>query len=365
MKNPSQEDLLGYVLGALDADEHNQVQERIDSEPGLEEKLIELRSSIAPLEHLGSDTSNRPGLARRTIEAMAVVQKAENQNAELPIAELPKAKTEKIDIFSAALATRAPDADAEYPARISEPDSRASRVRGSSWSLSDVLVTVAVCTVLAALIFPAMAYSRNQAKLQMCQSNLATLGQAFISYSNMHDGRFPEIPKSGNLSTTGGFAPLLKEANLISDGDLVCAGVDRKGAVFTIPMPDQIRNCSDTRQLDVYRRQMAGDYGYSLGYMQNREHVWPRNLGRAHRIILADSPSSNLEGRRSANHGGNGQNCLFEDGHWRFVTGHASGEDAIYENEYGIVAPGVDANDNVIGASHLSPTRFATSSTIE
>ena len=349
MKNSFQEDLFGYVLGALDAEEHSQVQNRIDSDPALKEKVLELRASIAPLEHLGSDSASRPGVARRTIEALAVVQNAETSQY-------------NGDMVSKAITTTAPDADAEYPsARISEPDSRASRIRGGSWSLSDVLVTVAVCAVLAALIFPAMAYSRNQAKLQMCQSNLATLGQAFISYSNMHDGRFPEIPKSGNLSTTGGFAPLLKEANLISDSDLVCAGVDRGGAVFTIPMPDQIRNCSDTRQLDVYRRQMAGDYGYSLGYMQDSQHVWPRNLGRAFRIILADSPSSNLEGRRSANHGGDGQNCLFEDGHWRFVTGHASGEDAIYENEYGIVAPGVDANDNVIGASHLSPTRFATS----
>ena len=352
MKNSFQEDLLGYVLGALNADEHRQVQNRIDSDPELKEKVLELRASIAPLEHLGSDTGSRPGVARRTIEAMAVVQNAETNQPS--------------DMVSRAITAGAPDADTEYPAaRISEPDSRASRIRGGSWSLPDVLVTVAVCAVLAALIFPAMAYSRNQAKLQMCQNNLATLGQAFISYSDMHDGRFPEIPKSGNLSTTGGFAPLLKEAKLISDNDLVCAGVDRGGAVFTIPMPDQIRNCSDTRQLDVYRRQMAGDYGYSLGYMQNSQHVWPRNLGRTHRIILADSPSSNLEGRRSANHGGKGQNCLFEDGHWSFVTGHASGEDAIYENEYGIVAPGVDANDNVIGASHLSPTRFSTNSVVE
>ena len=288
------------------------------------------------------------GLARRTIEAMAIVQNAE------------QVTSKEASSITDALSTTNKDSSSEDLAspKLSESPMPASKLRGSGWSFADVMVAVAACVVLAALIFPAVNYSRDQVKLQMCQNNLQTMGVAFQTFSNMNDGCFPKIPMEGNLATTGSFAPMLKEANLIADSDLVCAGVSRDGTLV-IPTVEQINSCSDSQLLERYRRQMSGDYGYSLGYIENSSHVWPRNLGRSRRIILADSPSSNMQGRRSANHRGKGQNCLFEDGHWEFVKGHAVGEDAIYENEYGIVAPGVDSADNVIGASHLSPSRFS------
>ena len=50
-----------------------------------------------------------------------------------------------------------------------------------------------------------------------------------------------------------------------------------------------------------------------------------------------------------------GQNCLFSDGRVMFVSGPAYGEDLVYENDRGIVAPGTNALDNVIAPSHLAP----------
>ena len=324
MNDPSKEDLLGFVLGALEESEHQAIQQRIEIDPQLEDQLEELKSSMAPLEHLGVPSDQRPGLARRTIEALAIVQNEESK-------------------------------DRRHQVVLSEP--REQIGHQSNWSFSDILVTLAVCGVLIALVFPAMAYTRNQAQLSECQNNLRTMGVAFHTYSNIHDGKFPEVPSTGNLATSGIFAPMLKDAELISDADLVCAGVDRENTLV-IPSVDQIRSCTNTQQLERMKRIMSGDYGYSLGYMENSKHVWPRNLGRAFRIISADSPSSNLEGRRSANHGGRGQNCLFEDGHWQFVKGHSIADDAIYENEYGVVGAGIDSADNVIGASHHSPAAF-------
>ena len=70
MKQPSQEELLGYVLGALDAQEQRNVQQLIDQNPELEEQLLEIKNSLLPLDCL--DTSGpRPGLARRTCEMVA------------------------------------------------------------------------------------------------------------------------------------------------------------------------------------------------------------------------------------------------------------------------------------------------------
>ena len=52
MKHPSQEDLLGYVLGALDAQEERDLQEQIDANPEIEDQLLEIRNSMTPLESL-------------------------------------------------------------------------------------------------------------------------------------------------------------------------------------------------------------------------------------------------------------------------------------------------------------------------
>lgn len=86
MKHPSQEDLLGYVLGALDAPEHREIQQLIDQNPEIEEELLRIKSSLLPLDELDSGKS-RPGLARRTCEAVAAHVKQSgslsNQDAEV------------------------------------------------------------------------------------------------------------------------------------------------------------------------------------------------------------------------------------------------------------------------------------------
>ncbi len=326
MKQPSQEDLLGFVLGALDADEHNQVQHQIENDPQLEEQLLDIKSQIMPLELLDGPTCNRPGLARRTCELIAAIQKDELL-VDRPVKPQPAEHREPL---------------------ASKP----------SWTLTDFLITAAACGILASLLFPALAYTRHRSQLAGCQNNLRNLGVALLTYSNMNDGKFVEIPPTGNLATAGIFAPILKDAHLIiDDSDLVCPEVDRN-VPLVVPTVEQVKLCTDPAQLEYFRRTMAGDYGYSMGYYQNNRHLWPRNVGRAQLIVLADKPSIDLPGRGSPNHRGTGQNCLFEDGHFEFVSRSAFGDDAIYENDYGIVAPGVDSQDSVIGASHHSPSRF-------
>ena len=89
MNNPSKEDLLGYVLGALDADQQQQVQQSIDQDPQIEDDLLEIKTSLAPLELLENGSGSRPGLARRTCESLAILQKtelAELADALVPIA---------------------------------------------------------------------------------------------------------------------------------------------------------------------------------------------------------------------------------------------------------------------------------------
>ena len=68
---------------------------------------------------------------------------------------------------------------------------------------------------------------------------------------------------------------------------------------------------------------------------------------------MADSPTLTLSGRRSTNHGGNGLNVLFEDGHVQYMTDSqiSPRSDSIFYSDRGRVEPGRHRNDAVIGES--------------
>ena len=70
-----QEELLGYVLGALDAPEERNIRQKIESDPSLQEEVNKLQASILPLDHLDNPLGSRPGLARRTCEWVAAATK--------------------------------------------------------------------------------------------------------------------------------------------------------------------------------------------------------------------------------------------------------------------------------------------------
>ena len=107
------------------------------------------------------------------------------------------------------------------------------------------------------------------------------------------------------------------------------------------------------RELTNMQRQMGGTYGYNLGYWSNGRYFPPRNLWRSYYPIMADSPSLTLAGRRSTNHGGNGLNVLFEDGHVQYMTDSqiSPRKDSIFYSDRGRVEPGRHRNDAVIGES--------------
>jgi hypothetical protein len=356
VNKPSQEDLLGYVLGAMDAQETRDIQQVLDLNPQLEDDLLEVKNSLLPLDHLDSG-GPRPGLARRTCELMATLQR----DGEIPA--VPSTNAPHGLVTTSAAAARESFNEEESPddnlVRLSGDRILGAGSWTSAWSLPNMLVTAAALAVFAGLLFPALSYSRYQTRLVACQNNLQKVGQAFLKFSDMHCGIFVPIPTEGKLAATGCYGPILKENGLLEDDSLLaCAGIASESPVH-IPTIEQL-NAADGMQLISLQKSMGGDFGYSMGYHENGAYRAPQNVGRTNVVLLADAPSNTLPGRRSSNHGRSGQNCLFEDGRVQFVAGHAVGPDAIYENDYGIVAPGSHPDDSVIAPSHLSPVGAST-----
>jgi hypothetical protein len=338
VKQPSQEELLGYVLGALDAQEQRNVQQLIDQNPDLEEQLLEIRNSLLPLDCL--DTAGpRPGMARRTCEM---------------VAGCCQSNLDETDFSATLLPGRAEHVEPKLTA--SKPNER-FLLQPSSWSLPDFVMAVGLMAIVAGILFPTISYTRFNSRLLACQNNMRELGTAFMQYSETNCGYFPEIASNGNMSTNGCYAPMLKDCGLVNDDKrFACAGLGSDAPPVYIPRIETIKSASGAR-LSHLKRTM-GHYGYTMGYCdEHGSYCPPQNHGRANVVLLADMPSLNAAGRVSANHNGWGQNCLFEDGHVSFVRGDSIGNDAIFVNDYNMVAPGCRAADNVIAPSHLSPAK--------
>ena len=386
MNHPSQQDLLGYVLGALDAQEQRELQQQIDNDPALEESLLDIKAALVPLDSI-DNKGFRPGLARRACEAVAswdaesadsrlafldhqkidweegceqLVSKESNQkSAPADAVELSTNKDETTPAVESLVAADAAtqsathsDAAAALPQLNSLADGR--QFGNFSWSVRDVLVGVTALAVLAGLLFPALQYSRQQGRITACQNNLRQVGMAFMGYGSIHEGDFPSIPSKGNLAASGCYGPILKEAGLLEDDSLLaCAGLGTDAAPVVIPSVEQVEAAETDSERSFYQKTMGGHYGYSMGYRDGDRYRSPR-AGAGDVILLADQPSSRSD-RQSVNHDGHGQNCLFGDGRVMFVSGPAYGDDLVYENDRGIVAPGTNASDNVIAPSHLAP----------
>ena len=381
MNHPSQQDLLGYVLGALDAQEQRDLQQQIDNDPALEESLLDIKAALVPLDSI-DNKGFRPGLARRACEAVANwdAESADTRLAFLDDQEIDweegceqptktpapanavEPSTNKDDTSPATEALVVADsvlkpatcADAATAVPQLNSLDGGRQFRNSSWSMRDVLVGATALAVLAGLLFPALQYSRQQGRLAACQNNLRQVGMAFMDYSSIHEGGFVSIPDKGNLAASGCYGPILKEAGLLEDDSLLaCAGLGSDAAPVVIPSVDQVEAAETDAERLFYRQTMGGHYGYSMGFRDGDRYRTPR-AGMGDVILLADQPSSRSD-RQSMNHDGDGQNCLFGDGRVMFVSGPAFGDDLVYENDRGIVAPGTNESDSVIAPSHLAP----------
>ena len=325
MSNFVREQLLGHLLGALDESERNSVEARLEHDREYRGELAKALRLLEPLESAREGFPPPPRLAERTCRFVFA-------HLDRPVAAASKRR-----------------AMSPEPA----PPSWICRV---GWL--DMAMAASVLAVAALLIIPAIGHSRFNARLMACQDNLRQLYQALTQYSEHNQECFPTVPAEGKLAAAGIYAPvLLRDGYLTEANRVICPDsplADQRE--FQVPSVDEIQTTAGDRLAEL-RRRMGGSYGYCLGHMRDGRYQPTRNLHRENFALMSDAPSRSRMSLQTDNHGGRGQNVLFEDGHVRFLPSPKPRgfTDDFFHNDDGYVAAGLHRDDSVIGSSASPP----------
>ena len=363
MITSTREHLLGYLLGALEADEQAAVEQALSTSSQLCEELELLRQRVQPLDALRSEEDNLPppGLATRTVDSIFGPPLRRTFSAPLPDRHDPLVpehfeggqEPARDDLIADRDGSTA-DVDLEYTAPVQLLNREPMGADASSarrWSSSDWVVVGGLCIALLVMLAPALHSSQEMARRLACQNKLRTLGDRLARAAGYSSNQsFPAIPTEPRLSFAGMLAPQLHDMELLPDPQLLVCPSDRIN-VSLYSMPELLK--ATAPQLAIIRETALGSMGYNLGVIVEGQYQPPRNLNRSGYALMAEIPRAG--GITQGNHG-HGRNVLFEDQHVEYVVlPHRHGGDNPFANHFGKIEAGIGIDDAVVGPSHASP----------
>lgn len=314
-------ELLGYLVDALETDDRAQVDIVLRNDQQLQGDLNLLQRALVPLEVDRHYLDPPAGLARRTIEFV---------------------------FYRQMLDARAPAAEG---AAVSRANPRWTDQPATSrrWRFADFSAAAGIVVAAFSVVVPALIQSKANAQRNSCQYNMQQAYAAITGYSGDHGGQLPGAqPSPGFEGKPGIYGPLISQAYLSDHRSLVCPGSDLEVEDFAIPSLDQLRRAKGI-ELKKMTRHMGGTYAFAVGYWDERGTYHKLSLRNGeHYPIMADL--SGEKGKQIGHHGGCGSNVLMSDGVTKYLVTcrMATTGDNIYLNDDGEQDAGKRARDIVV-----------------
>jgi prepilin-type N-terminal cleavage/methylation domain-containing protein/prepilin-type processing-associated H-X9-DG protein len=139
-----------------------------------------------------------------------------------------------------------------------------------AFTLTELLVVLAIIALLAALLLPALTSAKEKGKRAVCLSNLRQIGLATIAYAHDNEGKIPYGPKAPPFTSPANFYPStgaptsllsLQSGAPVGLGLLLQDHLSTQRKVLFCPGNDQSLD-TDAELANVGLRQAQGSYYY-------------------------------------------------------------------------------------------------------
>lgn len=370
MKKISEEDLFGYVLGALDASEECSISNALKQDIALRERLAEVEEKLAGLPDRFVEIDPPESLLDKTLNTISIVDAAfeddaSNQHGRLNHGLSPDPRKNNTNALPSARLT---------------PVSDVNTIKKSNWSMIDLVVSCSVCLVFAAILLPSIANSRFQSDLLYCQNNLRAIGYNLASIADSYDGKL-EVVRNNDQIDVAQYVKYMIDAELASDSSgMICPSDPLKEQTLSeyeaawfqtashrssdtvqlvTPDMDPSNTLSNPNELDQSPSKMSssGSYGYAVpARISNSSRLEKMSVpSSTDQVLAGDSPSIISPGFQSLNHGLKGQNVLYGDLSVAHIqdSAYLPSGDHIYLNNQGEVQPGFSLKDNLLATGTI------------
>ncbi|MFZ1936447.1 MAG: hypothetical protein WCB27_26525 [Thermoguttaceae bacterium] len=297
--DPLHQQLLGHLLGALDDDEQEWVEARLERDEEYRRQWLEWRRRVAPLLALRPDSEPPSGLAEQTCRFVAACA---------PVPRRAKRRQGKMS------------PDMALPAR------------GARFGWLDAAAMAVILLVAAILVPPAIHNARFHSRLSSCQEKLRQVGLALTEYGYKHGHAISDLADNERLTDAGQFAAELLDDSLVPDDRReVCpdAWLAAQGA-WRSPHIASLLARAETLAAEAPEigppaptwspQEIPGvsirDW---LGLWRNGTTDGVTDPPPAAVALLADAPSADLPGQEFDYHDGQGRNMFYGDGHVDFL----------------------------------------------
>ncbi len=343
------EDLLGYLLGALEPHEMRRVARLLRDDPAARAELDRIEQALLPMEEAYEPVEPPPpDLLARTMAALPPLPAAEQSSP----------------------------SEADTPVTLAPMNSGVEPPSESTFSWMDWVSGSLAVAVLLGLLLPALAQGRFESRKVACRDQLRQFGTALTRFvTRNQQQRLPAVSERGPEAFAGVYAVRLYDVGLLDDPSLrwcpsqnmpdpgqqdLAGQPSQLAGVDNLVTVDQLHRASDD-QLKQMQRWLGGHYAYTLGVIEHDRYSSPRFEARSSFAVMSDAPMETIiDGigpDDRVGHSGVGINVLFEDGRVQFIN--LSSLDSMPDhpllNDEGKSEAGVNADDASLAPSWRGP----------